>query len=59
MKPSIRRKLDQLSDRLHEIDLLLASEEAATDLDRFRRLSRERAEVEPVAALFAEYRQVE
>jgi len=59
MKPSIRRKLDQLSDRLHEIDLLLASEEAATNLDQFRRLSRERAEVEPVAALFAEYRQVE
>jgi len=59
MKPSLCRKLDRLIDRLQEIDLLLASEDAAHDLDQYRRLTRERAEVEPVANLFSRYCQVE
>ena len=54
MKSSIRAKLDQLAERLVEIDRLLASEAVARDMDQFRRLSRERAELEPVVALFRE-----
>ncbi|HRE17358.1 MAG TPA: PCRF domain-containing protein, partial [Rhodocyclaceae bacterium] len=59
MKPSIREKLDQLSERLEDIDRLLSSEDAARDMERFRKLSRERSELEPVVARFAEYRQAE
>lgn len=59
MKSSIRDKLRRLSDRLAEIDHRLASEEAARDMDQFRKLSRERAELEPVVALFDQYQQIE
>jgi len=59
MKDSIRDKLDHLAGRLEEVDLLLASEEAARDMTQFTKLSRERAEIEPVVALFGEYRQAE
>ncbi|MEY4591300.1 MAG: hypothetical protein RIR18_195 [Pseudomonadota bacterium] len=59
MKNSIRDKLRQLSDRLAEIDHRLASQEAARDMDQFRKLSRERAELEPVVALFDDYLQIE
>jgi len=59
MKPSIRSKLEQLAARLDEVDGLLAEETAARDMDKFRRLSRERAEVEPVVALYRRFLQAE
>lgn len=57
MKPNIAVRLERLSERLHEIDQLLSSEEATRDMAGFRRLSRERAELEPVVALHHAYRQ--
>ena len=59
MKPSLRTKLDQLSARLAELDALLASEEATRDLDRYRVLTRERAEIDPVVARFGEFQKAE
>ncbi|MBU0752854.1 MAG: peptide chain release factor 1 [Gammaproteobacteria bacterium] len=59
MKPSIRSKLEQLAARLAEVDGLLAEETAARDMDKFRKLSRERAEVEPVVALYHQFLQAE
>jgi peptide chain release factor 1 len=59
MKSSIRDKLDHLTGRLEEVDLLLASGDTARDMDQFRKLSRERAEIEPVVLLFADYRKAE
>jgi len=59
MKASIRLKLSHLSDRLEEIDLMLAAENAANDMEQFRRLSRERSELEPVVAHFAEFNKAE
>ena len=59
MKPSIREKLDQLSERLVDIDRLLSAEAAVHDMEQFRKLSRERAELEPVVARYAEFRQAE
>ncbi|RLJ62080.1 peptide chain release factor 1 [Sulfurisoma sediminicola] len=59
MKPSIRSKLEQLAARLDEVDGLLAEESAARDMDKFRKLSRERAEVEPVVALYRRFLQAE
>ncbi|MCK6412788.1 MAG: peptide chain release factor 1 [Azonexus sp.] len=59
MKASIRQKLDLLVDRLDEIDRLLAAPDVAKDMDQFRKLSRERAEVEPVVLQFNAFRQAE
>ncbi|SIQ42806.1 bacterial peptide chain release factor 1 (bRF-1) [Aromatoleum tolulyticum] len=59
MKQSIREKLDFLSSRLAELDRELASEDAARDMDAFRALGRERAEIEPVVALYEAWRKTE
>jgi len=59
MKQSLRTRLDQLSARLLELDALLAAEDATRDLDRFRSLSRERAEIEPVVVRFGDFRRAE
>ena len=59
MKQSIRDKLELLTSRLGELDRELSAEDAAHDMDAFRALGRERAEIEPVVGLFAEYRQAE
>jgi len=48
MKPSIAAKLDQLSTRLEEINRLLSTETVTADLDNYRRLTREHAELGPV-----------
>src|SRR5262249_44182121 len=55
MKSSMRNKLGQLERRLGEIDELLAREEATRDMERFKALSRERAEIEPVVVRFQDY----
>jgi peptide chain release factor 1 len=55
MKPSIAAKLDQLRQRLADVDAALSSENATRDLEQFRKLSRERAELEPIVELFGRY----
>src|SRR5690606_39247578 len=55
MKPSIREKLENLSERLVELDRLLASEGATANMDNYRKLTREHADVGPVAALYAQW----
>jgi len=59
MKPSIAAKLDQLTRRLDELNRLLSSEDATRDLDQFKRLSREHAEIAPVVARYHEYKGAE
>ena len=59
MKKSIQDKLEHLARRLAELDLLLSSETATRDMDAYRKLTREHAEIAPVAALFAAWRQAE
>ncbi len=58
MKPSIHTKLQSLSERLEEINALLADPEVIGDQDRFRGLSQEYAQVNPVVNTFREYQQV-
>jgi peptide chain release factor 1 len=55
MKPSMHSKLAQLERRLGEIDGLLAREDSARDMERFKSLARERAEIEPVVLRFRDY----
>ena len=59
MKPSIAAKLAQLDHRLEEVTQLLTSEHATSDMDSFRKLTREHAELTPVVAAFAAYQQCE
>ncbi|MEW6292235.1 MAG: peptide chain release factor 1 [Pseudomonadota bacterium] len=59
MKSSIRQRLEQLADRLAELDALLGQEEAIRDMEAFRRLNRERADIAAVVDLFAAYRRAE
>jgi peptide chain release factor 1 len=59
MKNSMRVRLEQLAHRLIEIDALLAEPEIGSDMDRFRKLSRERSEIEPVVNAFNAYRAAE
>ena len=59
MKQSIRDKLEQLSSRLSELDREFASADVGRDMDTYRALGRERAEVEPVVSLYQAYRRVE
>lgn len=55
MKDTMRDRLEQLSHRLIEVDAMLSEPEIATDMDNFRKLSRERAELEPVVDAFQAY----
>jgi peptide chain release factor 1 len=55
MKPSMQTKLAQLARRLEDIDTALSAPDATKDLNRFRALGQERAEIEPVVARFHDF----
>jgi peptide chain release factor 1 len=55
VKPSIAARLASLDERLQDIDARLSDPDVARDMDNFRKLSQERAEIEPLAALYHEY----
>jgi len=55
MKQSIAAKLAQLSRRLEELNQLLSAETATADLDNYRKLTREHAEIAPVVGLYQAY----
>lgn len=59
MTPSIRRKLESLAERHEEIGLLLAQPDVLADNNRFRELSREYAQLEPVTNSLHERDQAE
>jgi peptide chain release factor 1 len=59
VKATLRSKLDSMVGRLEQLNGLLAAEDAAQDMNQFRKLSREHAEVSEVVALFQQYRQAE
>jgi len=55
----LRAKLDSLVGRLGDLDNLLAAESATKDMEQFKKLSREHAELSGIVSLFQEYLQVE
>lgn len=59
MNKGIIEQLTRLTVRLDELDKLLSSATITADLDNYRKLARERAEIEPVAELYQAYQQVE
>ncbi len=58
MKPSILQKLNILGDRHEELGALLSDSEVISDQNRFRTLSQEYAEIEPVVECFQRYQAV-
>ncbi len=59
MKSSIASKLEQLARRLAELTRLLSSEDVARDMDSYRRLTREHAEITPVVELYQSFKRAE
>jgi peptide chain release factor 1 len=59
MKPSIRQKLEKAEQRFEELAHLLAAPEMSGNSQQFRELSVEYARLQPTAAAFAAYRQLE
>ena len=59
MKPSLADKLARADERLGGLDALLSQPEIAGDMDRYRKLTREHADLTPVVALYRKYTQVE
>ncbi|MFZ0107825.1 MAG: PCRF domain-containing protein, partial [Thiobacillus sp.] len=59
MKASLADKLARADERLEELDALLSQPEIAGDMESYRKLTREHADLTPVVALYRKYRQVE
>ena len=56
MKDSLAARLEQLATRRVELEQLLAAPDATEDLDRYRKLSREHAELGPLVERYDAYR---
>ncbi len=59
MKPSLLDKLQALAERLEEVTALLGSPEATADMDTYRKLTREHAEITPVVETYCQYTQAQ
>ena len=59
MKDSLRQQFERLAMRLAELDATLADPGVATDMNRFRALTREHAEVDSLVQRFRQYEQRE
>ncbi len=59
MKTSISKKLTSLSERLVELDRLLSEPSVVNDMDSYRKITREHADIRPVVALFSNYQKSE
>jgi peptide chain release factor 1 len=57
VKPSIQQKLDNLSQRFEEITALLAEPQIQNDQNRFRALSREYAQLNPLIGCYRRYQE--
>ena len=55
MKASILAKLDTLNERYEEVGALLSDSDTIADQDKFRSLSKEYAELEPVVKAYENY----
>src|SRR5258708_23269638 len=57
MKTSMQNKLDQLTTRLAELNDLLSREDITANLDQYRKLTRQHAELGPLLEHYALRRQ--
>jgi len=55
MKKSLEAKLEQMLERFHEVGRLLSESSVISDQNQFRNLSKEYAQLEPVAQCYEQY----
>ncbi len=59
MKPSLLDKLQNLAHRLEEVTALLGSPEATANMDNYRKLNQEHAELTPIVETYHAYTQAQ
>ena len=59
MKPSMIKKLATLSDRLEELNRLMSSEGATNNMDNYRKITQEHAEITPIVEQYRLFEQTE
>ncbi|RLM22853.1 peptide chain release factor 1 [Brenneria alni] len=59
MKPSIVAKLEALQERHEEVQALLGEQSVVADMDRFRALSREYAQLTDITRCFQQWQQIQ
>ncbi len=59
MKPFLRQQLERFPVRLQELDFFLSQPEVVNDMDRFRELTREHAEVSEINGVYQRFLQCE
>jgi len=59
MNKNITDRLTRLSVRLEELNHLLSSESATANLDNYRKLTREHADIAPIVELYRAFQQTE
>lgn len=57
MKTSMQSKLDQLARRQVDLNELLSREDVTSDMDQYRKLTREHAEISPIVEQYVLWRQ--
>ncbi|MBL6728894.1 MAG: peptide chain release factor 1 [Methylophilaceae bacterium] len=55
MKSSMQNKLELLQNRLHELNEELSSENATKDMERYKKISKEHAEINPVVDIYKDF----
>ncbi len=58
MHDSMLKKLDQLQNRINEIESLLVDSETVKDIDKYTKLNKEFSELKPIVEKFHEYNEV-
>ena len=59
MKASLTQRLDRLKERLEEVTELLSSSEATDNMEEFRKLTKEHAELQPIVETYNAYQEAE
>ena len=59
MNPSMIRKLATLSERLEEINRLMSAENATNNMDNYRKITQEHAEITPIVEQYRAFEKVE
>ena len=59
MKPSMLRKLATLSERLEELNRLMSSEGVTNNMDNYRKITQEHAEITPIVVQYHVFEQAE
>ena len=59
MKPSMQKKLAALSERIQELNTLLSSESITNDMDQYRKITKEHADITPIVDEYLAYKKNE